>query len=106
MAEEFRISFGSLIRGQLYPISKIQKTESKFYGKTVNGLKVWILDGELELTTFLPKKLVEETTDVDFQRITAASLTNEKDHVCFYGKMSMPQTTSFVGKIHKHGEGE
>lgn len=106
MADEFKISFGSLIRGQLYPIAKMERTESTFYGKKTKGLKVTVFDGELELTSYLPKKLVESITDMDFERINAAGKTNEKDAVCFYGSMVSPQTTTFVGKVHKFGEGE
>lgn len=57
--KEFRIGFRSLIRGQLYPISKVEKTTTKFYGKSTDGLRVTVLDSELELVTFLPKKLVD-----------------------------------------------
>ena len=80
--EEFKVGFSSLERGQLYPIVNIEKTESKFYGKVVKGLKVEILDGELKLVTYLPKKMLEAIQDTDFNAISEAAKSDQKYSVC------------------------
>ena len=104
--EEFRISFSCLKRGELYPIQKVERTESKFHGKVTKGVKVYFLDEELELVTYLPKKLVESTTDQDVDRINKAGATDKKDNLCYYGKQEGREVTSFIGRIHPYGEGE
>ena len=103
--EDFKVGFSSLERGQLYPIVQIEKTESKFYGKTVSGMKVNVLDGDLKLVTYLPKEMVDAIKDADFDEIAYAARTNEKFTVCYYGKMQNSQTTTFIGRVHRPGEG-
>lgn len=105
--EEFKVSFGSLKKGTLYPIKAIERTESTFHGKVVKGMKVTLLDDELELVTYLPKKCVETVNETnEFDNITAAASTDNKYTVCFYGKMENKETTTFVGRIHKPNEGK
>lgn len=105
MDQEFRVSFERLDKGTLYKIIKLEKSETKFYGKTTQGVKAHLEDGEIVLTTFLPKKVVESITEGDFTRINAAGTTEKKDAVCFYGVIQVEQIRTFVGRIHKHGEG-
>ena len=107
--EEFKISFGCLNRGQLYPIVSAEKTVSEFYGKKSNGIKVKIVDeDDLELTTWLPKKLVDSVDDTQFEDIVKAGKSESPDSkfkVCYYGKVESAKTTIFVGRIHKPNEG-
>jgi len=106
-AEEFKVSFGSLQKGVLYPIKAIERTESTFHGKIVKGFKVTLLDDELELVTYLPKKCVENINEGnEFDNIAAAASTDDKYTVCFYGKMVNKETTTFVGRVHKPKEGK
>ena len=105
--EEFKVGFSSLMRGELYPIVKAEKTESKFYGKTVKGMRLVILDDELEIVTYLPKKCVESINDEDFAKINEAGKTNSKYNVGYYGKLGNAQTVQFVGRgVHSPGQGK
>ena len=103
--EEFRVSFSRLTRGKLLPILKAEKTESSFYGKKSVGIKVTLDDDDLEIVTWLPKKLVEGLSDDEFEAINNSGKGQEKYCVCYYGKMDNAKTTQFVGRIHKFGEG-
>ncbi|KAK3933212.1 Phosphoribosylaminoimidazole-succinocarboxamide synthase [Frankliniella fusca] len=103
--EEFTISFSSLERGQMYPIKMIQRTESTFNGKLVRGIKVVILDDDVELVTYLPSKLVKAIDDKKIEEIKAAGLIDEKYKLCYYGKMQKAMITEFYGRIHPPTEG-
>ncbi|KAK3907214.1 2-isopropylmalate synthase [Frankliniella fusca] len=103
--EEFKVAFNCLIRGQLYPIKEIERTEKVFNGRKVQGLKVIILDEDLELTTYLPKFILDKTSEADFDAIKLAAKTNQKYTVCFYGEMGTEMQKQFVGRLHKPKEG-
>lgn len=105
-SEEIKISFDTLERGQMYPIIKIERTESCFYGKKVAGLKVTIDDDGTQLITYLPKKLVESVNDQEFQKIETAAQTDQKYSVCYYGKLKTKNVESFTGRIHPPGQGK
>ena len=103
--EEVKISFDMLERGALYPITHIERTESKFYGKTVNGIKVNVDDDGTSIVTYLPKKLVDAIDDAFLKQILDAASANTPFCLCYYGKTSTKQIETFIGRIHPHGQG-
>lgn len=104
--EDFKVCFAALTKGQLYRIIKAEREDKKFYGKTVNSIKLTLLDDDIEISTYLPKKVAEELSEADFARINAAGATEHKDAVCYYGTIEAETTKSYVGKIHPYGEGK
>lgn len=105
-SEECKVAFNCLIRGQLYPIEEIERSVKTFHGSKTKGLKVVVLDGELELATYLPKCVVDKPTGADFDAVKLASTTNEKFTVCFYGEMGTELQKQYVGRLHKPNEGK
>ena len=84
MCEEFKVSFSRLTRGKLIPILKAEKTERQFYGKKSNGIKVTLLDDELEIVKWLRKKLCDTLSDGDITRNNDTGSTDEKICVCVF----------------------
>ncbi|KAK3916802.1 Succinate dehydrogenase assembly factor 2-B, mitochondrial [Frankliniella fusca] len=102
--EEFHVGFSSLTRGVLYPIVKIEKTESKINGRMVQGMKSFVLDDDLQLTTYLPKKVMDKIDDEKFKKINDAGSTDHKWSVCYYGSMGTQLSRTFFGMVHEPGE--
>ena len=102
--EEFKVGFNTLNRGELYPISKIVRTECTIRGNVVKGLKAEIVDDELALNVYLPKKVVESTNDEVIKEINEAGTTAEKFTTCYYGTLESNSISSFVGRIHRPGQ--
>ena len=103
-SEEFKVGFSTLEVGVLYPIVCAVRTEGNFHGRVTKGIKVVILDGELELTTYLPKKTADFIDDVKFKNINDAGQTEQKWCVCYYGKLVGAQISQFIGRVHPPGE--
>ncbi|KAK3908986.1 Breast cancer type 2 susceptibility protein-like protein [Frankliniella fusca] len=102
--EEFQVGFSTLTRGELYPIKKIERSETRFGNKLVKGIKVTVLDGSLELVTFLPKKVVANINDDLFSKIASAAGTDAKYTVCYYGMMKRQSICEYFGRVHEPGE--
>lgn len=104
-SEVFKVGFSKLTRGQLYPIVKVVVKEEMFNGKTTKLLETTVLDEDVDIVTYLPKKVIESVTDEDIKKINDAGATSAKYSVCSYGEIKNSVVTSFVGRIHHPGQG-
>lgn len=102
--EEFRVSFGDLERGKLFPIKKIEELEYNISnGIKKKSLKALIIDDELEIYPYLPKKVMDDIDNDLLAKINAAGAGedgNKMYKVCFYGNNSTGVINSFVGRVH------
>ena len=104
--EEFKMSFGLLDRGVLYPVLSLERTRSLIHGQNKDGVKAKILGGDLILFTWLPKKVADRVTDEIFDEVNEAGKTNEKFLLCYYGTMETTNGRSFAGRLHRPGSGK
>lgn len=70
------------------------------------SLKALLLDDELEVNSFLPKKVVDDIDSYLLNKINAASAIGDDEkmyNVCFYGHNNTGAMPSFVGREHEPG---
>ena len=101
LSEEFKVGFNTLTRGALYPILSCVRTETTIRGKVVKGLKVEIVDDELTLVTYVPKKVMDCICDQTVEEINVAGKTAAKFQVCYYGTLQSNNISNFIGRLHR-----
>lgn len=105
--EKFKVSFSELEGEKLFPIKSIEEREFVSNNTKKKSLKALLIDGELEIYSYLPKKVGGDIDDVLLKKINEAGATYDIKNMynaCFYGTNSTGAMMSFVGRVHEPGQ--
>lgn len=82
-----------------------QSRTLKNWSTKKKSIKALLIDDELEIYSFLPKKVIDDVDNDLLAKINGAGEDVKKMYtVCFYGNNSTGTINSFVGRVHTPNE--